>query len=88
MKALEVSVVVVAAEGDGHLAADGRVPDGGKGGGKTAIDPTLLEVPEGRNDQMVFPRRSKSVLSSTGFQLEGCNFLPSELSTLLAQFLI
>jgi len=46
VKALEVSVVVVAAEGDGHLAADGRVPDGGKGGGKTAIDPTLLEVPE------------------------------------------
>ncbi len=46
MKALEVSVVVVAAEGDGHLTADGRVPDGGKGGGKTTIDPTLLEVPE------------------------------------------
>ncbi len=47
MKALEVLVVVVAAEGDGHLAADGRVPDGGQGGGESAIDPTLLKVPEG-----------------------------------------
>jgi len=47
VKALEVLVVVVAAEGDGHLAADGRVPDGGQGGGESAIDPTLLEVPEG-----------------------------------------
>ena len=46
VEALEVSVVVVAAEGDGHLAADGRVPDGGERGGKSTIDPTLLEVPE------------------------------------------
>ena len=45
MEALEVSVVVVAAEGDGHLAADRRVPDGGEGGGKSTVDPTLLEVP-------------------------------------------
>ena len=46
MEALEVSVVVVAAEGDGHLAANRRVPDGGEGGGESAVDPTLLEVPE------------------------------------------
>ncbi len=46
VEALKVFVVVVAAERDGHLAADGRVPDGGEGGCESAIDPTLLEVPE------------------------------------------
>ena len=69
VEALEVFVVVVAAEGDGHLAADGGVPDGGDGGGESAVDPTLLEVPKRRNNQMISPRGSKSILSSARFQL-------------------
>jgi hypothetical protein len=67
VEALKAFVVVVAPEGDGHLAADGCVPDGGECGGESAVYPTLLEVPKRGNNQMIFPRRSKSILSSTRF---------------------
>jgi hypothetical protein len=40
------------------------VLDGGEGGGVSAVDPTLLEVPKRRHDQVVPPRRSKSVLKN------------------------
>jgi len=46
------------------LVADGSVLDGGEGGGVSAVDPTLLEVPKRRHDQVVPPRWSKSVLKT------------------------
>jgi len=52
------------------------VSDGGEGGGEPAVDPALLEVPERRDDQVILPRGSKPVLSSTRFQLnKKCNRL-------------
>ena len=47
-----------------YLVADGSVFDGGEGGGVAAVDPALLEVPERRHDQVVPPRRSKSILKT------------------------
>ena len=47
VEASEVLVVVVAAEGDGHLSADGGVSDCGQGCGIAAVDPALFEVPQG-----------------------------------------
>ena len=66
----EVLVVVVAAEGDGHLTTDGGVPDGGQGGGIAAVDPALFKVPQGGNNEVVFPGGGKSILSSTRLQLQ------------------
>ena len=70
VEASEVLVVVVAAEGDGHLAADGGVPDGGQGCCIAAVDPALFKVPQGGNNEVVFPGWGKSVLCSTRLQLQ------------------
>ena len=70
VEASEVLVVVVAAEGDGHLTADGGVPDSSQGCCIATVDPALFKVPQGGNDQVVFPRWGKSVLSSTRLQLQ------------------
>ena len=53
-----------------HLAADGRVLDGREGGGEAAVDPALLEVPQGRDDQMIFPGRSKPILCPARLKLK------------------
>ena len=53
-----------------HLAADGGVLDGGEGGGEAAVDPALLEVPQGRDDQVILPGWGESILSPAGLQLE------------------
>ena len=45
--------------------------DGGHGGGVAAVDPTLFEVPERGDDEVVLPRRGVPVLSTTGLKGDG-----------------
>ena len=44
--------------------------DGGEGGGVSAVDPALLEVPERRNDQVIPPGWGKPVLGPAWLQLD------------------
>ncbi len=45
--------------------------DGGKGGRVAAVDPTLLEVPERGDDEVVPPRRGEPVVSATRLEVDG-----------------
>ena len=45
--------------------------DGVDGGRVAAVDPTLFEVPERGDNEVVPPRRGEPVMSPTGFEVDG-----------------
>ncbi len=62
-----------------NLVADRGVLDGVEGGGVAAVDPTLLEVPEGWDNEVIPPGRGEPIVSTTGFKVDG---ITDELQTM------
>ena len=70
VKSFVLASIGVAPERDGQLLADGLVGEGVEGGGVAAVQPALLERPQGRDDQVVLPVWSVFAQGTAGLQVD------------------
>ena len=70
MESLVLAPVLIAFESNGQLVTDGDVGQGREGRGMSTVQPTLLERPERRDDEVVFPVRGCLVQGTARLQVD------------------